>query len=217
LISYDRLWNLHPLTSGLAEKEGITDENDFPPMRVEHVVFSPSDNRFLMLARYALGFKTFNTSMWTINTDGSDGASPYLAVNYNEGLSHFEWMDETHLIVTIDVKDENNAKSIKPIKRHVRITDKIGSRELLAPSILKHDGHPTMHPSRKGFATDTYVIQGKRYLYYVDLETQNVTTIASFKNPPEITGNWRCDPHPRWNRTGTQLAFDGLGENGRQV
>jgi hypothetical protein len=66
-------------------------------------------------------------------------------------------------------------------------------------------------------ATDTYVIEGKRRVYVMERDTENVHEVATFDNPLEINGNIRCDPHPRWNRDGTQLSFDGLGEHGRQV
>ena len=38
-----------------------------------------------------------------------------------------------------------------------------------------------------------------------------------FHSPPAFTGPWRCDLHPRWNRDGTQVCFDGSHGDRRQV
>ena len=38
-----------------------------------------------------------------------------------------------------------------------------------------------------------------------------------FHSPKQFTGPVRCDLHPRWNRDGTQVCFDGCHEPTRQV
>jgi hypothetical protein len=181
-------------------------------MRVDHVVFSPDDARFLFLARYAIGFHTFNSALWTI---GNGGINPFLVVNYNEGISHFEWIDEENLIVTLDMPD--NFTDSRKIKRHIRIQDQNGAHRIICPKFLHVDGHPTMHPTGKAFATDTYPIKGWRYVYLIDYKTEEFYQLTAFQNPDNISGDWRCDPHPRWRSDGKKLAFDGIGPNGRQI
>ena len=43
--------------------------------------------------------------------------------------------------------------------------------------------------------------------------------IGQFYSPPELTGDLRCDLHPRWNRAGDQVCIDSAHEPGglRQV
>jgi len=70
---------------------------------------------------------------------------------------------------------------------------------------------------KKLMATDTYIVDGKRYVYIMERDTEKVHEVHSFDNPAIYDREIRCDPHPRWSRDGKQLSFDGLGENGRQV
>jgi Tol biopolymer transport system component len=101
---------------------------------------------------------------------------------------------------------------------YYQIKDKIHQETILFPELLKTDGHPTLHPTGRYLATDTYIINGKRHVYIIDLKTGELHTVATFDNPKEINGDIRCDPHPRWNRDGTQLCYDGLNKNGeRQI
>jgi hypothetical protein len=100
---------------------------------------------------------------------------------------------------------------------HVILNDKNSDPKVLAPERLTWDGHPALNPKGNLLATDCYINEGKRNVYIVDLKSEEVFTVASFKNPRNIDGIIRCDPHPRWNRDGTQLSYDGLGPNGRQI
>ena len=41
--------------------------------------------------------------------------------------------------------------------------------------------------------------------------------LNQFHLPPKLTGPFRCDLHPRWNRDGTQVCIDSAHEETRQV
>lgn len=87
---------------------------------------------------------------------------------------------------------------------------------MIAPESLREDGHPARHPSLPVFATDSKIIKGNRYIY-VDLRSREIETVSSFLNPPDIDREIRCDPHPRWNRDGTMLCYDGLINGSSQL
>lgn len=211
IVSLDEIWNMNEITQKgkeipLKAKLFGTD------LWFNHLGFSPNDSRFFFLARFTNWFRSLVSSMWTIGVDGSD---PFLAVDFkHEGqyskLSHFGWKDNETLIVTMKFLRESKHS-------HVLIKDKIGESRAIAPKELIRDGHPAFSPDRKCMATDTYLVKGNRYVYIVDLETEEVHTVASFPNPIRLYGRLRCDPHPRWNPDGSQLSFDGLGPNGRQI
>ena len=206
IISLGQIWNSNPKTKTIPKEDiGKRISKEF---WFNHFELNPSDKRFFFLARYSNRIGQLVTSMWTINIDGTD---PYLLVDFGKQLSHFGWLnDSTKLIVTM--------KQLKRIdKSHVILEDKKGNPKILAPKKLIRDGHPAINPKGNLLATDCYPIKGKRYVYIVDMKSEEIFTVASFENPPHIDGNIRCDPHPRWNRDGTQLSFDGLGPNGRQV
>ena len=211
IVSLDEIWN----------RNRITREGKEMPLKAKlfgtdlwfnHLGFSPDDSRFFFLARFTNWFRSLVSSMWTFGVDGSD---PFLTVNFkHEGqyskLSHFGWKDNETLIVTMKYLEESKHS-------HVLIKDRDGESRVIAPKKLTWDGHPAFSPDRRYMATDTYLVKGKRYVYIVDLNTEEVHEVASFPNPLRLYGRLRCDPHPRWSPDGSQLSFDGLGKNGRQV
>ncbi|MHA1794253.1 MAG: hypothetical protein ACTSVI_16560 [Promethearchaeota archaeon] len=90
----------------------------------------------------------------------------------------------------------------KKRKSHVRITDRIGNWQVIARDKLTRDGHPAISPEKKILATDTYIVNGKRNLYLVDPESENVWKIASFNNPSMFDRDVRCNPYLRWQQDG---------------
>ncbi len=206
ILTFDELWKANTDTTSLDDELLAEAGIQF---WIEHVAFNPGDTRIHFLARFTDLFKSLVTAMWTCNIDGTDR---HLAVPYYLRISHFEWIDDEELIVTMSWPDKKHLN-------HVQLTDKAGqaSWRAIAVDKLVVDGHPHVSPDKRLMATDTYVINGRRRVYVMERDTEALHEVAAFDNPPEINGNIRCDPHPRWNRHGTQLCFDGLGEHGRQV
>ncbi len=93
--------------------------------------------------------------------------------------------------------------------------------------ILTENGHGTVSPDEKWFLTDTYA--GKtheRELFLYRLADGYVSEIGKFYSLPDkqYTKNehWddsamRCDLHPRWNRSGTEVCIDSVHEGMRGV
>ncbi len=180
----------------------------YSPFWFNHVVFSPDDERFSFLSRFHPWLSGYRTAMWTC---GVNGKELHLITDYKNKVSHFEWISPEELMIT--AKYQTNQYF------HMICKDRSSQKRKIAPDILYWNGHPAKHPKLNLIATDTYVIDGNRHLYLVDLETEEVKEIARFKNPWGIRGDYRCDPHPRWHPNGKKLSFDGLTEKdyGRQV
>ena len=89
---------------------------------------------------------------------------------------------------------------------------------VLGEGILTEDGHCSYSPDGRWLLTDTYpVAEPYRTLILYDLLEDRRVDIGRFYSPPEITGEIRCDLHPRWNRDGTQICFDSVHEGHRQL
>jgi hypothetical protein len=53
-------------------------------------------------------------------------------------------------------------------------------------------------------------------LYHV--ATGRRVALGHFHSPPEYTGEWRCDTHPRFSHDGKKVLIDSPhGGNGRQM
>ncbi|MBD3188413.1 hypothetical protein GF325_16390 [Candidatus Bathyarchaeota archaeon] len=201
IVSLDDIWKANPATLALPE-------DDFKAMGMglwfNHVSFNPSGSRLHFLARYPNIFGGLVTSMWTID---KNGMNPHLLVDFYHRLSHFEWVNDRRLIVTMDWPDPKH-------KSHVMMEDLDDAAEAgwtpVAPETLTKDGHPAVSPSKKLMATDTYIVDGRRYVYLVDLATHEVMEIHSFDNPAMYNKEVRCDPHCRWSPDGSLLCFDAL-------
>jgi hypothetical protein len=90
--------------------------------------------------------------------------------------------------------------------------------EVVGEGVLTEDGHCSFSPDGKWLLTDTYPrTEPYRTLILYELRSGARTDIGRFYSPPEITGEIRCDLHPRWSRDGSQVCFDSAHEGQRQV
>ncbi|MEW6752907.1 MAG: hypothetical protein AB1505_18290 [Candidatus Latescibacterota bacterium] len=174
-----------------------------------HLQFSTDDRRFVFLHRWveaATGRRL--TRMFTANPDGGD----LWCLNEDEMTSHFDWRDGEWLLAW--------ARRHGVGDRYFLFRDRTGQTEVLGEGVLTEDGHCSYSPDRRWVLTDTYPDrrEGKRTLVLWDLERGERTDVGRFFAIPErITGEIRCDLHPRWSRDGRQVCFDSVHEGTRQV
>ena len=161
-----------------------------------HIQWSPDGRRFLFLDRG----RGVRTRMFTAAADGSDIRLVHL------NSSHYTWRDPKSILVWVGsynlVPDDGSLRS-EVVWR--------------APN-----GHQSYIPgtNRQWLVTDTYPIAPDRsqhvYLYHVP--TKRTVPLGHFHSPPQYSGEWRCDAHPRISRSGRFVCFDSPhGGNGRQL
>jgi hypothetical protein len=145
------------------------------------------------------------TRLCTAAADGSD-----IRIRMDEYLaSHFAWRDPRHLLVWGRRGGHDN---------FYLIDDLTGEASPVAPDVLTEDGHCTYSPGRRWILGDTYPDgDRKRALYVYDTLTGRRLSCGEFHSPPELSGELRCDLHPRWNRDGRQICFDSAHEGTRQI
>jgi hypothetical protein len=51
----------------------------------------------------------------------------------------------------------------------------------------------------------------------MDVKSGRAAQLASFYEPPEYRGDWRCDLHPRWDRESRRVCIDSTHSGIRQV
>jgi hypothetical protein len=173
---------------------------------VEHLVFNPGGTRFVFLHRWRKGDAPWLTRVYTAKPDGTD-----MRLHLDTGMaSHFDWKDDDTLLFwakapdgknkffTIDVRDD----AVTPI----------------GAGVLTQDGHCSYSPDRKWVLNDTYPDKNRmQWLMLFDPKANRRYDLNQFHSPKAFTGPFRCDLHPRWDRTGTKVCVDGCHEPQRQV
>ena len=56
-----------------------------------------------------------------------------------------------------------------------------------------------------------------RHLYLYNLKLKKGIELGRYYSFPHISGDIRCDLHPRWNRSGTAISFDSIHEGQRHI
>lgn len=174
-----------------------------------HLLVSPDGTRFEFLHRWrgeAEG-KGWKTRQFTAGADGKD---LYL-INASGLVSHFIWRDATHILA---YAGWNNTKEW----RCQLFEDHTGKAELVE-GMLPVDGHCTYLPGNQWILCDTYAGSKNRNQnpYLLNVATKKIVELGRFRSPPEYTGEWRCDTHPRCSRDGKWAAIDSPHHGGRQI
>lgn len=199
--------------------------------RFNHLQFSTDDSRFVFLHRWqyrdmsplgvargmkrvlkggaklAAAFRSQSTRMFTARPDGSD----IHLLNPDDMTSHFDWMDERHLLAW--------ARQHGVGDRYFLFTDRSDEVEVVGEGLLDCDGHCTYSPDRRFLLTDTYP-QGAQHLRTIilyNLQTGERIDVGGFYSPPNLQGEIRCDLHPRFSRDGRKICFDSMHEGHRQL
>ncbi|QGJ70342.1 Hypothetical protein PBC10988_20370 [Planctomycetales bacterium 10988] len=185
---------------------------------VNHLLISPDSKRFIFLHRWrpeegsgkekTLG--RFVTKMFTANLDGSD----LYELDPSGNTSHFIWKDPEHICAWTE--------PIGMPSGFYLFKDKTQKVEPVGPELMTVNGHNTYLPktSNSIILNDTYPSRPDRLqtLYLYDVLQNKRTDLGAFHSPPEYTGEWRCDLHPRSSRDGKLVTIDSPhGGEGRQV
>ena len=198
IVPIGEIFEAYPLPQGLEKK----------PMWFNHVVFSHDDSRVFFLARVMDDTDRIVSSAFTVNPDGTDLRQ---VIPYAWLVSHFDWLDGPRLLVTTKFEGREPW-------RHVLFTDGQDDYTVLCPSLLDHDGHGCFSPDRRWLVTDAYPDEDRMHsLLLVNLATGQGAKVAQLFSPPDYTGPWRCDLHPRWNATSNKLCIDSACDGTRQV
>ncbi|UCG59359.1 MAG: hypothetical protein JSU70_07575 [Phycisphaerales bacterium] len=171
-------------------------------MWFNHTVFNRNDTRFFFLARTRDNKGRLETGMMTANLDGSELRE---VIPYGTRVSHFDWRNDRQIIATFAYKGQE--------RKHILFTDGKDDYEIVAGQFFAGDGHCTFSPDQKWIATDQKhygTLEQSLLAFNVESNQGIVLARLSMKEKRYISGDLRCDFHPRWNRTGDAICFDAL-------
>jgi hypothetical protein len=187
---YERLVKKHPLLQG-------------NHMWFNHTVFNRNDARFLFLARaYLPPEQRMHTAMFTANTDGSDLRE---VIAFDKNVSHFDWRNDKEIIATFSIDGSD--------RKHMLFTDGKANYQVIGDGFLDFDGHCTFSPDQDWIVTNRkHGNTLEQSLLIYNLRSKQGLVLCKYKmgESKYVSGNVRCDFHPRWNRAGDQICFDAL-------
>ncbi len=187
---YERLLRKHPLLRGRH-------------MWFNHIVFNKNDTRFFFLARANLPPRGRRyTAMFTANLDGSELRE---VIPFNKRVSHFDWRNDKEIIATFVVDGSD--------RRHVLFTDGKADYRVVGDGFLDFDGHCSFSPDQNWIVTDRKHHDKREQsllIYNVQTKQSLVLCTCDMRDKQYMSGDIRCDFHPRWNRTGDRICFDAI-------
>lgn len=174
-----------------------------------HLLVSPDGSRLIFLHRWRSpdGRGTFGTRMFTIGSDGSD---PYVLDPHGR-TSHFIWRDPDHVLAWAWHPSHG--------EKFYLFRDRTDETEVIAPDTMPLNGHCTYLPGHRWILNDTYPDQDRlQHPYLYEVASGRRVPLGHFRSPPEYTGEWRCDNHPRFSPDGRKVVIDSPhGGTGRQL
>jgi len=183
-------------------KDRYPELND-KPMFFNHTVFSKDDKRFFVLSRC---FKNnrLESAMFSANLDGSDIRE---AVPYGRGISHFDWKNGREIIATF--RDDQSKM------RHYLFEDGKQNFQVLGADFFGVDGHCSYSPDTEWIVSDANHAedQTKELLLFHPASNRGYS-LGRQKVGSYLSGDTRCDLHPRFSRDGKQICFDSISADG---
>jgi hypothetical protein len=183
-----------------------------------HLLIDPSGGRVAFLHRWRESDRRgaydpsggFITRMFTLDLNGGD---PFV-LDPSGHASHFVWRDEAHICSW--TQPEGQAPGFYLLKDRTLESVPVGE------GVMTENGHNTYVPgtNNEWILCDTYPIGPERlqYLYLYHAPSNRRIELGQFHSPPEYTGEWRCDLHPKCTADGKKVLFDSAhGGNGRQI
>jgi len=173
-----------------------------------HLLVSPDGSRFIFLHRWrgAAEGRGFSTRMFTANADGKE----LHVLDPHGKTSHFIWRDPRHVLAWAWHPSHGEKFYL-----YRDLTDQV---EVVGPDVMVVNGHCTYLPGNRWILNDTYPDRERKqhpYLYHVTSGRR--VPLGHFHAPPEYTGEWRCDTHPRFSPDGTKVVIDSPHSGGRQM
>ncbi|MGE5646991.1 MAG: hypothetical protein ACM336_14485 [Acidobacteriota bacterium] len=173
-----------------------------------HLLYAPDGKRIVFLHRWTGGAAGSRrvTRMLTLSPEGCE---PHVVDDFG-GMSHFIWRDANHILGWADRPPAGKAFYL--FEDRARRVEAVGAR------VMNGDGHCTYLPGNRWILCDTYPdAQRLQHPYLFDTRTNKRHPLGHFFSPPEYTGEWRCDTHPRASRDGRLVTIDSPHAGGRQI
>ena len=174
-----------------------------------HLLFNPDGTRFFFLHRWRNPGETpFHTRAFTCDVEGKE----WFCIDPYGATSHFIWRDPSHIMAWAWHPSHG--------ERFYLYEDRTSNVEVVGLDDMTQNGHNTYLPGtdNQWVLNDTYPdAQRNQHPYLYHIKSRRKVPLGHFRSPPEYTGEWRCDTHPRASRNGKWVCIDSPHQGGRQM
>jgi hypothetical protein len=211
---------------------------------LEHAMWNPSGTRFAFFHRWATDDGRFETRLYTANQDGTElflypDTGSYSHMDWRDDESFTIWGTEpsSYQESVRGIRDNELLRAVvAPVFRLLRdqvvgsemndflpgnkfleFTDYSHEFDTLRPDLLDGDGHITWTPNGRWLLADTYTnSEGYRNLFIMDNKQGECYDLGRFASQYRES-IYRCDLHPRWDRSYKQVVVDSAHYERRQM
>lgn len=171
-----------------------------------HVSWNPSGSRFLFFHIWEHQGERRKVRLLT-----SDAKGAVRVVTNDELVSHYCWIDENRMLLYAEFERVRGYYEVADLEAGRRIPERCEALPL-------EDGHPTWCAAAGKFLLDSLPDRlSERSLMTFRPGDERPRLLGSFYSPVALTGEARCDLHPRWSRDGRQIAIDTAHDGFRQM
>ncbi len=186
-------------------------------MWLNHAIFNIDGSRVMVLFRYAPQMdppRPWRTFMYTLRLDGSDLRCSLSDLHWRGGaISHQIWgRTPGEILVDADWGGRGHEYVVFDETHHPFQASRISPG--MGPA-----GHLNFSPDGRWLVADTYPnVEGIQRLALVDVPTGSLVELGRFRHhTPGVTGDMRCDLHPRWSADGRLLTVDTIHTGLRKI
>jgi len=173
-------------------------EIDSMPLFINHTLWSRHGERLFFFARANFGKPGRLNASFTIARDGSDLRRQQTHIG-----GHPEWDDGSRMIGSIAKR-----QAVFDVDSQ-KLVELIGDRDVFPDP----EGDIALSPDLEWLANG-YKDDGKVYYIVHNRRTGETLRSAGYDLYGRVSGDLRCDPAPRWNRTGDRLLIPSMMEDG---
>ena len=213
-----KYWQVVSLADVFATLGGKPDEMMNSPLFFNHAAYNTDDSRFAFLIQWTSHFIPKWARIWKLKklgrsgslifTADADGSDLRFLANFKI-VSHYDWRNPGEILMWAKSRERHN---------FYLVSDGGNKSRVIREKTLVEDGHCSFSPNRRWALTDTYPDNSHfRTLKVFAWDNGPEFVLGRYYSPPALVDEIRCDLHPRWNRTGTQICFDSVHEGSRQV
>lgn len=142
---------------------------------------------------------------------GSCSGNELLVVPLPGIPSHYWWINEDAIVYTV------NPRLPTATECYYRYSIAENDLKPMHPAAPSFDGHPSLHDGSDRWITDSYPNRyGEQQLFTLEPDGQR-RTHATLLHHGRYMGEWRCDLHPRWSKSGKRVVVDSTHEGFRAI